>query len=193
MNCDVTNLIARIVEKGDSEAYGEIVTGFSNAAFAVAVSILGNREDARDITQDAFVMAYEMLPDLRDRSKFAVWLKRIVSGLSRNLLRDRKRRVAAHAASAEKAALFVRDALVHAEQREEDEIVYSHIQALPERHRTVIIMKYIEDMRYGDIAAFLEISPRTAKSLAFEAKHLLLVHLAKQGITAPTMLQARIA
>jgi RNA polymerase sigma-70 factor (ECF subfamily) len=193
MNHDVTTLIARIVENGDTEAYGEIVTRFSDAAFAVALSILGNHEDARDVTQDSFVMAFEMLRDLRDRAKFACWLKRIVSGLSKNLLRDRKRRVAAHNASAEHIVKLMPDALTHAQNREQDDVIYAHIQALPERHRTVIIMKYLEDIRYEDIASFLEISIRSVKNISFEAKRLLLARLAKAGIAAPALLAARSA
>jgi RNA polymerase sigma-70 factor (ECF subfamily) len=193
MNHDVTTLIASIVEKGDTEAYGEIVTSFSDAAFAVALSILGNREDARDITQDSFVMAFEMLPDLRDRAKFSCWLKRIVSGLSKNLLRDRKRRVAAHNASVENIVRFVPDTLTHLQDSEQDDVLYAHIQALPERHRTVIIMKYLEDMRYEDIASFLEVSLRSVKTLSFEAKRLLLARLARAGIAAPAALKARSA
>jgi RNA polymerase sigma-70 factor (ECF subfamily) len=193
MNHDVTTLIARIVEKGDTEAYGEVVNMFSDATFAVALSVLGNREDARDITQDSFVMAYEMLPHLRDRSKFTCWLRRIVTGLSKNMLRDRKRRVAAHNASVEHAVQTVSDTLSHIQAREENEVVYAHIQALPERHRTVIIMKYLEDMRYDDIAAFLDLSVRSVKTLSLEAKGLLLDRLEKLGITAPAVLQARSA
>jgi len=193
MNHDLTALIARVVEKGDTKAYGEIVNRFSDAAFAVALSILGNHEDARDITQDSFVMAFEMLPDLRDRAKFVCWLKRIVSGLSKNLLRDRKRRVAAHNASAEHLVQFAPDASARAQEREQNEVVYAHIQSLPERHRTVIIMKYLEDMRYEDIASFLELSIRSVKNLSFEAKRLLLARLARAGITAPALLTARSA
>jgi RNA polymerase sigma-70 factor (ECF subfamily) len=193
MNCDVTKIIRRITEKGDTEAYGELVKKYSDAAFAVALSILGNREDARDMTQDAFVMAYEMLPDLRDPGKFTCWLKRIVSGLSKNFLRDRQRRVAAHTAAVQHAAEVVQGPLVHAAEREEDAVVYRQVQALPERHRTVIIMKYLEGMRYDDIASFLDISVRSVKVLSMEAKRLLLVRLKKQGIAAPELLRVRTA
>ncbi|RKY26393.1 MAG: hypothetical protein DRP79_04925 [Planctomycetota bacterium] len=193
MNCDVTGIIRRIAEKGDTEAYGELVKKYSDAAFAVALSILGNREDARDMTQDAFVMAYEMLPDLRDPGKFGCWLKRIVSGLSKNFLRDRQRRVAAHTAAVQHAAEVVQGPLAHVAEREEDTVVYRQIQALPERHRTVIIMKYLEGMRYDDIASFLDISVRSVKALSMEAKRLLLVRLKKQGIAAPALLRVRTA
>lgn len=193
MNCDVTRIIRRIAEKGDTEVYGELVKEYSDAAFATALAILGNREDARDITQDAFVMAYEMLPDLRDPGKFACWLKRIISGLSKNFLRDRQRRVAVHTAAAQHAAEVVQGPLAHAAEREEDAAVYRQVQALPERHRTVVIMKYLEGMRYDDIASFLDISVRSVKMLSMEAKRLLLVRLEKQGIAAPALLRARTA
>lgn len=125
---NIAKSIAKVLDEGEAQAYGEIVSEFSNAAFAVALAILGNREDARDIVQDAFLMAYEMLGDLRDRSKFACWLNRIVSGLSKNFLRARKRRTAAHNASVEKMVESAPDSAVHAEEAERDSIVYAHIQ-----------------------------------------------------------------
>lgn len=191
MNRDVTTIIGSVVEKGDTEAYGQLVQQYSDAAFAVALSVLGNREDARDITQDAFVMAYRMLPDLREASKFGCWLRRIVSGLAKNFLRDRQRRTTAQAAAWRHDVDAAEGPLAQAAGREEEEAVYLHIQALPERHRTVIIMKYLEEMRYEEIASFLDMSERTVKMLSFEAKRLLLARLKKDGIEAPLILSAR--
>ena len=185
MKYDVTDVIRRIVEEGDTPAYRDVVDRYAESAFGVAFSILGNREDARDIAQDSFVMAYEMLPALRDRSKFGCWLRRIVAGLSKNLLRDKKRRVAAHTTAVRNAAEAAGGPPAQAVEREREETVYRHIQALPERHRTVIIMKYLEGMRYQDIASFLEMSVRLVKVLSFEAKRLLLARLGRQGVRAP--------
>jgi len=191
MNDDIAGLIRRIVEDGETAVYREVVDRFAEQAFGVAFSILGNREDARDITQDAFVKAYRALPSLRERSKFAPWLKRIVADLSKNSLRDGRRRRAAHTAAVQHAAEATEGPLARVEERETDDAVYGHIQALPERHRTVIIMKFLEGMRYEEIASFLGISPRSAKTLSLEAKRLLLVRLKKQGIATPATLRAR--
>jgi len=180
MNRNVANAIKRIVEKGDALAYSELVDRFAGSAFGVAFAILGNREDACDITQDALVMAYKMLPALRDRSKFGAWLKRIVAGLSKNFLRDSKRRLAASAAAAQHDNDAAEEPIARMEVREQNKAVYSQILSLPERHRTVIIMKYLEGMHYQDIASFLEIGLRSVKTLASEAKRLLLARMERQ-------------
>lgn len=186
MNTEVADIVCRILEEGDAVAYGELVERFADPAFCVAYSILGNREDARDIVQDAFVTAYEMLPALRDRAKFAAWLKRIVAGLSKNFLRDNKCHAAIHARLGHTLP-SVPDPAALAASDEQEEAVYAHIMALPERGRAIIIMKYLEGMRYDEIASFLETSVRSVKALAHEAKRLLLARLARHKIHVPML------
>lgn len=190
MNYDA-KIIGEIIENGQRSAYGELVEKYSNFVFSTCLSILGNREDAADITQEAFVKAYEILGDLRDRTKYALWLKRIAVGMSKNLLRANSRHTAHVQTLAESGSeIDAAEAVGKASTREQAEIVREHIAALPERYRTVIILKYLEGLKYRDIAAFLELSERTVKAAAHEAKKLLLKRLKKQGILNAIMLQS---
>jgi len=187
-------IIKDIIQNGRRTEYGELVEKYSNFVFSTCLSILGNREDAADIAQEAFVKAYEILGDLRDPSKYALWLKRIAAGMSKNLLRANSRQKAHVQTFAESGSdidmIDTAEAIGKASKREQTEIVREHIAALPERYRTVIILKYLEGLKYRDIAAFLELSERTVKAASYEAKKLLLKRLKKQGVLDASLLQS---
>lgn len=83
-----SELVAQ-VQGGDHGAYGELVKRYEQSVRAVALDVLGNRHDAEDAAQDAFVVAFHKLSRLRDRSKYGHWLLKITR---RQALRCAKRR-----------------------------------------------------------------------------------------------------
>ncbi len=191
---ETAKIINDIVKSGNHDQYEILVERFSNLVFGTCVSILGSREDAADITQETFVKAYRILGDLRDAEKFPIWLKRIAVGMCKNLLRANSRRTNRLHNFAEKDCQHAPtepDSIVSG--REENDIVRRCISALPERYRTVIVLKYLEGLRYADIASFNGISERATKAIACEAKKLLLARLKKKGVINTTVLQTLIA
>src|ERR1700683_3814028 len=82
-------LVAR-AKQGDTAAFEQLVRQYERQIFRVAQHITQNREDAEDITQDAFLKAYEKLEQFQGNSKFYTWLVRIA--VNESLMRLRKRR-----------------------------------------------------------------------------------------------------
>lgn len=76
---------------GDLSAYSYLVDKHKDMAFSVALRIVGNREDAEEIVQDAFVKAYQNMETFRNKSKFSTWLYRIVFNAA--VSRTRKKRL----------------------------------------------------------------------------------------------------
>ena len=74
-------------EKGDTAAYGELVTRYQGRVYGLAYSWVGDWAEAEDMTQEAFLCAYMNLDQLRDPAKFASWLKRISFGTCMDWLR----------------------------------------------------------------------------------------------------------
>ena len=70
-------LVARAL-RGAADAFDVLVRRYYRSAFAVALGVLGNRQDAEDVVQDAFVKAVDRLEDCREPSKFVQWLLMIV-------------------------------------------------------------------------------------------------------------------
>ena len=80
--------LLRRAKEGDSAAFEKLVRQYERQVFRVAQHITQNREDAEDITQDAFLKAYEKLDQFQGNSKFSTWLIRIA--VNESLMRLRK-------------------------------------------------------------------------------------------------------
>lgn len=81
----------REVQRGNAEAFGRLVRRYLGPAHAVAYAIAGNREDAEDIAQEAFLKAFRSLQSLREPAKFGPWLVRIVRNTALSMVSARRR------------------------------------------------------------------------------------------------------
>ena len=84
--------IVRKVLKGDTNAFETLVLEYEKNVYNIALRMTGNSEDASDMTQEAFIKAFNSLQSFRGDSKFSVWLYRIVSNVCLDFLRSRNRR-----------------------------------------------------------------------------------------------------
>src|SRR5689334_84066 len=89
---DADNDLLKAVMEGDGTAYRGLVEKYQGRVYAMAYGMVRNREDARDITQEAFVKAYRNLESFRLESSFYTWLYRIAMNLAIDFVRKRKRR-----------------------------------------------------------------------------------------------------
>ncbi len=78
------------IKDGDVGAYANLVDRHKKMAFNIAMQIIGNREDAEEITQDAFLKAYQALDRYKGESKFSTWLYRIIYNASISKMRKKK-------------------------------------------------------------------------------------------------------
>ena len=78
--------------QGDSSAFGELVTRHRRRAYQVALGMLGHHETALDLTQEAFVRAFQSLAHFRGEAKFSTWLRRIVTNVCLDYLRKAEHR-----------------------------------------------------------------------------------------------------
>jgi RNA polymerase sigma-70 factor, ECF subfamily len=79
--------LVALAKAGDQEAYGLLIQRFQRSAYGLAWVLLGDRFEAEDITQEAFLRAWQNLDLLSDPAKFAPWLRRIVFGVAVDWLR----------------------------------------------------------------------------------------------------------
>src|SRR3989304_5032746 len=98
----------RRAQGGDVDAFAELVKQYQRRTVSVAYRLLGNIEDASDVSQDAFVRAYRNLAQLDDPSRFGPWLLGVVSNLALNFRRARKSRSATSLDDVEVASAEVR-------------------------------------------------------------------------------------
>ena len=84
--------IVQGVRAGDANAFETLVTAYEKTVYNLALRMVGNPQDAEDMTQEAFLKAYNSLDSFRGDSKFSVWLYRIVSNVCLDHLRKKNRR-----------------------------------------------------------------------------------------------------
>lgn len=165
--------------RGDTRAFETLVDRYHRVLFQVAYRMLHEREDARDVTQSAFVKAYEKLDTYDARHKFFSWIYRIVVNESLNVLSRRKPtepldpRLEARRPSPEDAyAASERDAAVQAA-----------LQQLAPDSREVIVLRHFLDQSYREMAETLGIPEKTVKSRLFSARQQLAAILVSRSTT----------
>lgn len=169
-------------QDGEVQAFNELVLAYQDLAFSVAFRILHD-ETAADITQNAFISAYEKLDQFRG-GNFKAWLMRIVTNACYDELRRQKRRPTASLDDMQRESdgldlvdeahvSFVSqvDSPEVAFQRNElQSIIEECIEALHDNHRVVVVLADIEQYSYEEIAEMSDISLGTVKSRLSRAR-----------------------
>jgi len=149
---------AAVVERvlaGDAEAFAILVDRYYDRFARYAVHMVGNREDAEEALQDAFVRAYRSLGQYEERERFAGWLFRILVNQCRTVVAGRRRRERTFP-DVDPGELTLVDTLVDAggsEQHDLRDRLERALAQLPPDQREAVVLKYAEDLSYEDMAA----------------------------------------
>ena len=136
-------------------------------AFRVAYGVLRHRQDAEDVSQDAFAKAYRSFGQLRDRERFRAWLVRMTWRLAIDRWRSDRRRTAREQAFEPIEAPTTENLAL---SRERGERLWKAIDALPEKLRVVIVLVAIEGHDIRAIARLLDLPEGTVKSRLYLAR-----------------------
>lgn len=172
----IQTAVVRKACKGDTEAQAWLYRQYSKSMFNICTRMTGNRNDAEDVLQDAFILAFRNLGQLKDPMQFGGWLKRIVVNecirFGKKTLRwnewedERNDTIAEEAAEWWKTVSF--------------EIIHQEIRGLPDGCRQVFNLFVVEDFSHKDIAEQLGISESTSKSQYHRARQLLKERITRQ-------------
>lgn len=160
------------VLKGDHNAFGEIVEIYKDKVFQICFRMLGNRQEAEDLAQEAFVRAYVNIQSFNITMKFSTWLYRIATNLCIDRLRKKKPDyyLDAEVAGTEGLNMYSQIASDMAKPEEEveslelQETIQVEIMKLPEKYRSVIVLKYIEELSLKEISEILDLPVGTVKT-----------------------------
>lgn len=182
---DPDQVIVSRVLAGDTEAYAELVERYWARIFSRVHQIIGNTEDAEEVTQDAFTRAMRSLPRFRWEASFSTWLFQIASNLARNRYwywkRRRRERSLSFEAPLSEDGLALSDTLA-AEARDPSQearwtefcsLIRTHLETLPETHREVMEMRLFDHRSYEQISQDLQIPVGTVKSRIARAREAL--------------------
>ncbi len=162
--------LKKLVRKTDNNSRRLLFEAYYKKTYVVAFNILRSRENAEDITQDAFIKAFQNIGQLKDETKFGAWLAVIASNLARNFLKR------------EKKIIFTDEDTILQEERpsestEESALrslevdrVRKAIKLLPPEQYQVVVLQYYYQLKVEEIAEMLKLSPGTVKSRLHRAR-----------------------
>lgn len=169
------NLVRRALE-GEREAFGSLVERYERYVHAIALSVLGDAEVARDAGQEAFLRAYASLSGLKEPDWFRHWL----ASIARNAATDERRRVTRIECHSEVLSVEERptvvsgaDPVANAQTGELAERVLAAIRALPEIYHVPLLLRYVERIDYAGIAVAMGTSRDAVRGLLYRGNRLL--------------------
>ena len=162
------DLICRAA-RGDAEAFRQLVEAYQTPAYRLAARMCGP-DSAEDVTQEAFLAAWRALPEFRGDCRFSTWLYRLVSNAAIDCLRREKK----HRDTGDVDDLELPDGgpspQEQAERSDTRDAVRRALDRLSPEHRQVLLLRFMQELDYGEIARALNVSEGTVKSRINRAK-----------------------
>ncbi len=172
---NILNDAVRKARMGDRDAGAVLYQQFSKAMFNLCIRMTGSREDAEDVLQEAFVIAFKKMDQLKNDNLFAGWLKKIVVSECCKLNK--------------KKFTWIELTPPDEQQKEDEDSIWLEavcskkmheaIKALPEGCRQVFNLFAVDDYTHKQVAEYLNISESTSKSQYQRARQILREHLLK--------------
>jgi len=176
LQADEKELILRW-RKGEKEAFGVLVRRYMPDAFLIALGFTRNSDDARDLSQDAFIKAYQARDQFDEERPFYPWFYRILRNRCLNFVRREKRKNEPlyydDKPDRERFAASGLSPLESLEKEERARFLRTAIEELSFEHREVIVLKSFKGYTYEQIAAALEIPVGTVMSRLYYARKML--------------------
>jgi len=175
---DVDQLV-RAVKNGDKDRYGTIVANYQQQIFKYCFHMLGQLQEAEDVTQDVFVKGLERLEQYREGTSFTAWLYKMayhecLNKLKRAQIHDRILRLFSRSIPAAPADLPTEGLAYNVELREA-------LLRLAPKERHIILLRIVEEYKFEEIAAQLDISYSAVRKRYERAMKKLKSYLADKG------------
>lgn len=177
-------------KQGSKEAFSQLVERNHKKIYNLAYRMTGNGEDALDVSQEAFIKAWQALPNFKGESAFSTWLYRLASNTAIDLLRKENRKPKTSLTSdfledEEGTETQIPDERFSPEkaleQKELSRAVETGLGLLSDQHRQVLVMRELSGLSYQEIATTLELDLGTVKSRIARGRGILKKFLQKEG------------
>ena len=170
-------LVAR-AGAGDQEAFEQLVRDNQNRVYSLAVRLVGDREEAADLAQEAFLKAWQGLAAFQGESSFATWIYRLTTNVCIDYLRRKKRRQEVEPAVSlddedsgwAEPADAGQDPQRKLEEAERSRALSRGLERLPEHQRQVLVMRELSGLSYQEIGAATGLDLGTVKSRIARAR-----------------------
>ena len=193
MICEVIDIDEKKLLKkaaaGSAEAFEQLVLTYQTPIYNLCLRMTGNPEDAADMTQESFLMAWRSLEGFHFESAFSTWLYRLASNTCLDFLRSVKRRkqfsLTMEDADGETQLLDLPDPAPTPEasllSAEESALLGAAMRQLDPEQQRILTLRVVNDLSYTEIAAVLDIKEGTVKSRLARARENLRKKLLQSG------------
>ncbi|MFM1655383.1 RNA polymerase sigma factor [Brevibacillus sp. B_LB10_24] len=160
--------LIRRAQAGDRESMIELLRSIENSVYRSAFYILGNEQDALDASQETLIRVYQKIHLFQEKAKFSTWVQRIVSNICMDKFRSKKETISIDEHELALPVInnveeeFLLNDLTHE--------VHQAVAKLPDHYRVVIVLRYLQELSYQEIADTLELPLNTVKSYLFRAR-----------------------
>lgn len=167
--------LIKAAQAGDGEALVTLLRQIENHVYRTAYYIVNNEQDAMDAAQEALIRIYTKIGTYEEKAQFKTWVQRIVTNICIDKFRRNKPTV-----SIDEHELVFQD-----RHSVEEDVMSSYtsqdirtaIDKLPDHHRAVVVLRYLQDFSYNEIADSLDLPLNTVKSYLFRARQQLQTYL----------------
>lgn len=179
-----------LAQRGDNDALEALVSRYEDKVYSLAYRMVGNREDAEDVLQDAFLNVIRSLGKFRKQSSFSTWLYRITANAALTRLRKKSKKEKSEGEFLDEVYAVKRSA--HAGERLDDwsanparqllteesrAMMETAISELPQKYRSVFVLRDVEGLPAAEVAEILDLSVPAVKSRLHRARMFLRNHL----------------
>ena len=180
---DADELLIERIKAGDMAAYNVMVIRHYDRIFSRVLQLLNNKQDAEEVTQDAFIRAHRSLENFRGDASFSTWLYQIATNLAHNrywywFRRKREQSISLDQPQCDDGSLTLENVMPCADENPAEAVVTQEfvdrvsacMQYLNDKHKEVLILRNVKNLTYDEIAQQLEISVGTVKSRIARAR-----------------------
>ena len=173
--------LAKLARKGDQRAFAEIVELYKDKIFHLAYRMLNNRHEAEDIVQETFLRVYKNLDRYDENQKFSTWIYRIGTNLCIDRLRKRKPSYSLDADMNDQEGMDGYSMIPSDDRSPETEmllsetqrIIHESIESLPAKYKTIMLLRYIQDLSLQEISEVLDLPVTTIKTRVHRGREFL--------------------
>ncbi|WP_026897991.1 RNA polymerase sigma factor [Daejeonella oryzae] len=173
-----------LVEKakvGNQKAYADLMQRYKDSIHFMALKMVNNKDDAMDLTVETFAKAFENLEKYKPDFAFSTWLFRIATNNCIDFIRKKKIQTMSIDSmvddDGDNRPLQIRSDTLNPEEtsikKQQGEQLKEIVDKLPSRYRTLIMLRYFEELSYEEIATQLDLPLGTVKAQLFRARDLL--------------------